>query len=196
MSISIEMRRLALLLAATLLLMVLAGCGLTAPRSSDGFADLDSLGLRDTDRVISLSIGPSLLRFAARHLDEDEDEVRDLLNGLDGVRIRVYEVTGDSRRVAGRMDTMSQRLQADGWEPVMLVRRQEEQAHMLLRMADGRVCGMTVLVLDDESEAVIVNLMGEIDPQHFEDVMVALDVDAGGVDRLEIADEDRLHAEG
>ena len=196
MSISIDMRRLAFLLAATLLLMVLAGCGLTAPRSSDGFADLDSLGLRDTDRVISLSIGPSLLRFAARHLDEDENEVRDLLNGLDGVRIRVYEVTGDSRRVAGRMDAMSQRLQADGWEPVMLVRRQEEQAHMLLRMADGRVCGMTVLVLDDESEAVIVNLMGEINPQHFEDLMVTLDVEAGGIDRLEIADEDRLHAEG
>ena len=196
MSISIEMRRLALLLAATLLLMVLAGCGLTAPRSSDGFADLDSLGLRDTDRVISLSIGPSLLRFAARHLDEDEDEVRDLLNGLDGVRIRVYEVTGDSRRVAGRMDAMSQRLQADGWEPVMLVRRQEEQAHRLLRMSDGRVCGMTGLVLDDESEAVIVNLMGEINPQHFEDLRVTLDVEAGGIDRLEIADEDRLHAEG
>ena len=171
-------------------LLILTGCGITAPRGNDGFADLDSLGMQDTDRVISLSIGPALLRFAARHMDDDEAEVRDLLQSLDGVRIRVYEVNGDSQRVAGRMDHMSQKLQADGWEPVMLVRKEDEQAHMLLRTVDDRICGMTVLVLDGETEAVVINLMGEINPQHFSDVMVALDVDAGGVEDVEVATED------
>lgn len=185
MSTWTEHRRfLACLLAAGLLL--LGGCGITAPRGNEGFADLDSLGMLDTDRVISLSIGPTLLRFAASHMDEDEGEVRDLLRSLDGVRIRVYEVNGDSQRVAGRIDNMSRRLQSDGWEPVMLVRKEDEQAHMLLRMADNRICGMTVLVLDGESEAVVINLMGEISPEHFGDVMVALDVDAGGVDEVEV----------
>ena len=52
-----------------LLALALGGCGLTAPRSNPGFADLDSLGLADTDRVLTLSIGPALLRFAARHVE-------------------------------------------------------------------------------------------------------------------------------
>ena len=158
----------------------LGACGITAPRSSDGFADLDSLGLADTDRVLTLSIGPALLRFAASHV-EDDPEVRDLLRGLDGVRIRIYEIDGDAVRVASRMENMSRKLQTGGWEQVMLVRSEDEQAHMLMKVADDRICGMTVLVTDGESEAVVINLMGEINPRHFGDVMVALDVDAAGV---------------
>lgn len=182
------MGRLLIVLAVALSLLTTA-CGITAPRSSDGYADLDSLGLFDTDRVISLSIGPTLLGFAARHIDDDEPEVRELLRSLDGVRIRIYEVDGDATRVAGRMDRMSRDLQQDGWEPIMLVRQEDEQAHMLVRIVDGRMCGMTVLVLDGESEAVVVNLMGTFEPEQFGQMMAALDVDAGGVDHIEVAED-------
>jgi len=161
-------------LAAALLL---SACGLTAPRSSDGFADLDSLGIADTDRVFALSVGPALLRFAAAHV-EDDPETQALLRSLDGVRIRVYEIEGEPARVAARMDRMSDKLQKDGWEPVMLVRSEGDQTHMLVKLVGGRVRGMTVLVCDGESEAVVINLMGEIQPEQFSGVMVALDVDA------------------
>jgi hypothetical protein len=140
--------------------------------------------MADTDRVLSLSLGPTVLRFAASHVDDDP-EVRDLLRSLDGIRVRIYEVTGDVSRVAGRMDRMSAKMQDDGWEPVMLVRDEGETVYMLLRTIDGRIHGMTVMVMDDQSEAVIVNLMGEIEPERFSDVMVALDVD--GVDEVEVA---------
>jgi hypothetical protein len=162
----------------------LGACGITAPRSSEGFADLDSLGLADTDRVLTLSIGPALLGFAASHV-EDDPEVRDLLRGLTGVRIRIYEIDGDAARVASRMAQMSRKLQAGGWEQVMLVRSDDEQAHMLMKVADDRICGMTVLVSDGDSEAVVINLMGEIRPRQFGDVMVALDVDAAGAQQLQ-----------
>ena len=178
---------------AMLLLTGLTACGLTAPRSNDGFADLDSLGMFDTDRVISLSIGPTLLHFAANSVLTDA-EVRDLLRSLDGVRVRVYEVDGDAQKVAGRMQRMSERLQQDGWEPVMLIQQEDEQAHMLLRMDGDQIRGMTVLVLDGEDEAVIVNLMGEIQPDQFSDVMVALEVDAGDVDEVEVESRDALVA--
>lgn len=163
------------------LLILLTACGLTAPRSNEGYADLDSLGVSDTDRVLNLSIGPSLLHFAAKHID-DEPETQALLRSLDGVRIRIYEIEGDADRVARRMTRMSSGLEEDGWEPVMTVRAKGETVHMLLRMDEDRICGMTVLVSDGDSEAVIVNLMGDIKPEQFSDVMVALDVDAAGVE--------------
>ena len=78
------------------LAVLLSACGLTAPRSSEGYANLESLGVRDTDSVMTLSLGPSVLRFAASHID-DEPEVRDLLKSLDGVRIRIYEIDGERR---------------------------------------------------------------------------------------------------
>jgi hypothetical protein len=174
------------LLIAVGLSVTLVACGLTAPRSSDGYADLESLGMRDTDKVMTLSIGPALLRFAAGHVDDDP-ETRDLLKNLDGVRIRIYEINGDAGRVAMRIDNMSRHLQEDGWESVMLIREEDEATHMLLRVVDEQICGMTVLVSDGDSEAVVINLMGEIKPRQFGDVMLALDVDAPGVEEVQPA---------
>ena len=143
--------------------------------------------MRDTDRVINISIGPTLLHFAAGFID-DEPETRDLLRSLDGVRVRIYEIDGDASRVAQRISAMSEHLQDDGWAPVLLVREEGEEIHMLMRVVDGQICGMTVLVSDGESEAVVVNLMGEIRPQQFSDVMIALDVDAPGVNDVQVAE--------
>ncbi len=184
---STSTRNLARAALAALLALLLAACGLTAPRSSDGYADLDSLGLTDTDLVMSLSLGPAVLGFAARHV-EDDPETEALLRDLDGVRIRIYEVDRNPDRVAGRMARMARDLQADGWEPVMLVQREGEQVHMLLRVVDGAIHGMTVLVLDGESEAVVINLMGDIHPDRFGDVMVAMDIDHPGVEQVRVAD--------
>jgi hypothetical protein len=174
------------LLSITSLAIALSACGLTAPRSNDGYADLESLGMRDTDKVMTLSIGPTLLRFAASHVDDDP-EVRELLKALDGVRIRIYEINGDTGRVAARIDNMSRHLQDDGWEPVMLIREEDEATHMLLRTVDGQIRGMTVLVSDGESEAVVINLMGEIKPQQFGEVMLALDTDMPGIEDVQPA---------
>jgi len=174
------------LLFVTGLSALLGACNLTAPRSSAGYADLDSLGVRDVDNVLTLSIGPALLRFAASHVD-DEPEVKALLKSLDGIRIRIYEIDGDAGRIAGRMSAMSGRLQDDGWEPVLSINQGDEATHMLLRLVDGRVRGMTVLVSDGTSEAVVINLMGDIRPEQFGDVMLALDVDTPGIETVERA---------
>ncbi len=162
-------------LAAAGLALVLAGCGFTAPRSSEGFADLDSLGILDVDNTLTLSIGPTLLRLAAKHTGEDP-ETQAILAGLDGVRVRVYEIDGDPIAVAGRVDRMGLRLQDQGWEPVALVREAGETTVMLIKAHGARIAGLTVLSAD-EHEAVVVNVMGDLRPEMFADTMVALDMD-------------------
>jgi hypothetical protein len=174
------------LLMALFLSLSLGACGLTAPRSSDGYADLESLGMWDVDNVMTLSIGPALLRFAAVHIDDDP-ELKGLLKSLDGVRIRIYEIDGDAGRVANRIDTMSTHLQEDGWESVLSIRQGGEATHMLLRVIDQQISGMTVLVSDGDSEAIVINLMGDIKPEQFGDVMVALDVDSPETQAVELA---------
>jgi hypothetical protein len=71
----------------------------------------------------------------------------------------------------------------------MLVRDRDEQAHMLVRLDGDRICGMTVLVSDGDQEAVVINLMGDIQPQQFGGVMAALEVDAAGVADVEPRDQ-------
>lgn len=166
----------------------LGACGLTAPRSSAGYANLESLGMWDVDNVMTLSFGPALLRFAAIHIDDDP-ELKALLKSLDGVRIRIYEIDGDASRVANRISTMSRHLQEDGWEPVLSMREGKEASYMLLRVVDQRVRGMTVLVSDGDAEAVVINLMGEIKPEQFGEIMVALDADSPETEAVGLAVE-------
>jgi hypothetical protein len=161
--------------SAAVLVLTLSACGFTAPRSNDGYANLDSPGMADTDRTMSLSLGPTMLHFAARFLDDDP-ETQILLRSLDGVRIRIYEVHGDSGRVTENFEHMGNKLDKDGWEPVMLVREEDELVQMYAKASDTGIQGLTIVSADDE-EVVIVNVMGDIDPRYYRDVMVALDVD-------------------
>ena len=166
--------------------LAVSACGLTAPRSGPGFADLESPGVWDTDRQMALSIGPTLLRLAARHV-EDDPEVQALLRSLDGVRIRIYEIDGDASRVARRIDAMQAHLEDDGWVPLMLVRERDERTQLMLKTSHGVNHGLTLISSDGESEAVIINLIGELRPELFSDVMVALDIEEGGAQHVEVA---------
>lgn len=162
-------------LALALTAFVLSSCGITAPRGNEGFANLDSPGIADTDRTISLSLGRTTLRFAARFLD-DEPETQALLRSLDGVRIRIYEVDGDTGRIAHNFERMGSKLSRDGWEPVMLVHDDDELVQMYARHSGKAMCGLTIVSADDD-EVVVVNIMGDIEPERFDDVMVALNVE-------------------
>lgn len=155
--------------------LYLTACGITAPRSSDGFANLDSPGMADTNRTMSISLGPTVLRFAARFLDDDP-ETQALLRSLDGVRVRIYEVHGDNERIAQSFEKMGNKLDNDGWQPVMLVREEGELVQMFAKPSGAGIQGLTIVSADDE-EVVVVNVMGDIDPAYYSDVMVALQVD-------------------
>jgi hypothetical protein len=167
-------QRVKLLLTLAMVLM-LAGCGITAPRNNDGYANLDSPGMNETNRTMALSLGPTVLHFAARYMDDDP-ETQALLRSLEGVRIRIYEVSGDTDKIARNFENMGQKLGDDGWNPIMLVREEGELVQMYAKTGDDRILGLTIVSADDE-EVVIVNVMGDIDPAQYTEVIVALDVD-------------------
>jgi hypothetical protein len=52
-------------------------------------------------------------------------------------------------------------------------------------------CGLPVLVSDGATEAVVINPMGEIRPQQFSDVMVALDVDTPGAETVQLVGSEK-----
>jgi hypothetical protein len=164
-----------LMTALILIALVLSSCGITAPRGNEGYANLDSPGMADTDRTMSVSLGKTTLRFAARFLDE-EPETQALLRNLDGVRIRIYEVNGDTDRIVHKFERMGKKLSKDGWQPVMLVNEDDEMVQMFAKSSVSGMQGLTIVSADDE-EVVVVNVMGDIEPEYFGDVMVALNVD-------------------
>ncbi len=165
-----------LALSLGLMVLLLSSCGITAPRGNEGYANLDSPGMNDTDRTMTISLGPTVLWFAAKFLD-DEPETQALLRSLDGVRIRIYEVDedADTDRIANNFIHMGDKLLEDGWDPVMLIREEGELTQMYMKSSGKGIKGLTIVSADDE-EVVVINVMGDIDPVYFQDVMLALNV--------------------
>jgi hypothetical protein len=165
---------------ALTLVLALSGCGVTAPQRSAGYADLDGLSWRDVDRTISLSLGPTVLRLVAAGIDDDP-KARELVRSLDGVRVRAYQIDGDPAAVSEDLDAMSNQLKEGGWEPVVRVRQGGETAHVLMKLEQGRIAGLTVLA-SDSLEVVLVNVMGELQPELFSEAMAAMEVRVPPID--------------
>ena len=154
------------------LVWALAGCGMTAPRDSQGFADLGSLGLFDFRNTMNLSVGPTLLRFAARQV-EDDPEIQAVLSGLDGVRLRRYEIRRNPDQVSARLTAMSEKLEGNGWQEVVRVLEEDEEVHVLVRQRGETIEGVTVLTLEG-TEVTVINVMGELRPRNLPQLTHAL----------------------
>ena len=100
------------------------------------------------------------------------------MRSLDGVRIRIYEVDedADTDRIANNFIHMGDKLLEDGWDPVMLIREEGELTQMYMKSSSRGISGLTIVSADDE-EVVVINVMGDIDPVYYRDVMLALNVD-------------------
>jgi hypothetical protein len=152
-------------LAALGLVVILTGCGMTAPSGNPGFADVDPPSGRGLSTDIALSLGPRLLRLAAAQID-DEPETQELLRSLDGVRVTVWQLSPEADRLIleEQMVAASSTLTADAWEQVVRVRDGTEVVYVLIKPGDESIAGLAVFVLDD-AEFVFVNVMGQLNPE-------------------------------
>jgi hypothetical protein len=183
-----------LTLAATLALL-LAGCGITGNyRSDPGYAEFDSPGALDTNREFGLSLG-SLPLGLARFVLDDDPELGPLLRELRAVRVYIYDVERDAEEVAQRLQAMRSELVANGWMTIVTVREDDENVSVLLQPAEhGRNGnrGLAVMV-QDRSDVVLVNLIGNVRLDRFAEYMIDLEVEVPHIEIDPETLEARVH---
>ncbi len=165
-----------------ILAAALAGCGISGNlRGEPGYARLDS-PMADMDRVMAISLGPLPLRLARTLTRNSDPDAAAVLEGLKAVRVYIYE-TGEGFDRVG-LNRVARQLVNQGWEPVVAVREDGDQAHVLVRTRGAdRIEGMVVIAADGD-ELVMVNLIGLINPAMFNHYMDELEIPAPAVEVL------------
>lgn len=146
--------------------VVAAGCA-TGPVRAQGSFDFATIPGIDTEPTVDINLNAAMLGFVTAAAGASgESEAADLLAGIEGIRVRVYEDIRDADAVVDFIDQASTALEREGWQRAVYVHDDGDRVHMYLRFSDdqARVAGMTVMIADD-SDAVFMNLSGEIDPQ-------------------------------
>lgn len=163
----------------TLLLALAAAAGhAQALESLPGYVPIEKLGLFPPDKLsVEINLVGPMLHMAAAATKSEDPAFSALLAGLKSIRVQVYPLKGvDAAAIKAKVDGAARWLEARGWQSTMKVRDQGQEAYIYLKETNGKVEGLTLLSFDPKGEAVIVNIVGKIDPAQLGSIAQGLNV--------------------
>ena len=151
-------------------------------KSSAGQVDFNSFMPTETGRVVQITVGPVLLKFAAMVASFEEPEAAKLLRSIKHIRVNVVELDRSNRDDAvSKIAEVKAHLKSEGWAPTVQVREsgQKEAVDVYIKLgADDTIEGIVVTVIDGDKEAVFVNVVGNIKADQIAALCESLDIDA------------------
>jgi phosphoribosylanthranilate isomerase len=145
-----------------------------------GYVNFGDLTATYGEPKITINLGGTMLNFVGMMSSKESPETSEMISKLKGIRVQVYGTEklaeGTSLDAAmSQFNTVKGHLKSDGWEPVVSINEDDERVLVYMKMEQGNMEGMTVMVVNDE-EAVFVNIIGQLNPAELGKVMESFDV--------------------
>jgi hypothetical protein len=153
------------------LLALLGACALlsaNAANPSPGFVDLGKFSPPTGGaEFVEVQINGNLISMAARLAEKSEPQVADLLRGLHLIRVNVIGLNDDNRaEMEKRVKAIRGELDTQKWERLVTAQKDKEDVGVYLKTrGEEAVEGLVVTVIEDNKQAVFVNIVGDIKPE-------------------------------
>jgi hypothetical protein len=132
-----------------------------------GYFPLEELALFAEGGVeIEVDLKGPMIQMMAAAAEEQEPEFGELASQLQRIRVRVGTLRGDDKAgVKAEFYRAIRQLEAAGWESMVRVDEEDEFVRVFVKQGTERIQGLTVLVNEGFEEGVLVNIVGDLDPQ-------------------------------
>ena len=149
----------AALAAATMMTAVQAASG-------DGLIDLGKFTPTPGAQFVEVNINSNLIAMVTNFAKKAEPEVAEILQGLKSIRVNVLGLNEDNREeIQERIAAVRSQLDKSGWDRVVTVIDKADDVGVYIKTKGADVVeGVVVTVLSGKSEAVFVNIVGDIRP--------------------------------
>jgi len=141
-----------------------------------GYVDFGDLSATYGEPKITINLGGTMLNFVGMMSSEESPETSEMISKLKGIRVQIYSLDENVDAAVNQFGKTKSALKSSGWEPIVQINEDDEQVLVYMKMEEGHVEGMTVMVVDEE-EAVFVNIIGQLNPAELGKVMDSFDVD-------------------
>lgn len=114
--------------------------------------------------VSEVTLNKNMLGFAAKFMNRKEDaEVKQLIDGLDGIYIRNYEFDKPGEYAPEEVERLRASLTGGDWMPLVRERDRKsgESSDVMIRMVNGESHGLFVLSAE-KKEVSVVLILGKI----------------------------------
>lgn len=150
-------------------------------KSADGYVNFNSFLPSKSGDVVEITIGSTLLKFAAMVAKYEEPAAAQLLRSIKHVRINVVELDRSNRAdAASKLADVRKGLKSKGWVRTITVRENDPRQHVdvyIKSSDDDTIEGVVVTVLDENKEAVFVNVVGNIKAEQIARLCERFEVD-------------------
>lgn len=170
------MRSLLRSLAITTAALLLTSAAVAA---RPGYADFGPLVPAEGHEFVEVELDGGLLKLASMFLDKHDPEIGKLVANLERVRVNVVGLDDTNRAsTTERVEAVRRALAEQGWKRVVTVKEQQggDVAVFLQQDAEGVIQGLVVTVIEGSSEAVFVNIVGEVRPEQVAAIGERLDL--------------------
>ncbi|MFZ1011719.1 MAG: DUF4252 domain-containing protein [Terracidiphilus sp.] len=126
------------------------------------------LAARASD-VTEVTLGKNMLAFAAKFMhdkDDENDNVRQLIEGLDGIYVRDYQFDKEGEYSVDQLDQLRKSFGTPEWQPIVHEheRKSGETTDILMKVVNGENKGMFILSAEPR-DLTIVLILGPIRPE-------------------------------
>lgn len=124
-----------------------------------------TLAARASD-VTEVTLSKDMLNFAAKFMDKDDAEGRQLIQNLDGIYVRTYEFEKDGAVTPEEFEQIRAHYETSEWTPMVheRERKNHEITDVMMKQVNGETRGLLVLA-DEPTELTIVLILGPIKPE-------------------------------
>src|SRR5262249_461901 len=117
-------------------------------------------------QTVDVNLDERLMHLAARVFndkDEDEREVKKMINGLKGIYVKSYEFDTEGQYTPADLEIIRTQLRAPGWTRLVNVTRKKDGIIGVYLLFNGDAVGGLAVLHTDDKELTVVNIVGPVD---------------------------------
>jgi hypothetical protein len=147
-----------------------------------GYIDFGNLTSVYGEPKVEINLGKAMLGFVGGAAEAEDPEAASLIKNLKSVRVLIYDIVHDADEALKTVDRVTRDIQKDGWETVVSVNEENEKVRIYAKMSGDLIDGLVVMAVDEKrkgngkSEAVFINIIGQLDPEQVGRVTKRLDI--------------------
>lgn len=148
--------------------------------SPAGYVDFGHFEAEVGEQYVEVDINKSLLKLAAVFAKHEDPEIAKLIGSLERVRVNVIGMNDDNRAEAtGHIESIRADLDQAGWARVVSVREKagDNVVVFLRQNGDESIQGVVVSVIGQDGEAVLVNIVGDVQLEQIARIGARLDIE-------------------
>lgn len=117
-------------------------------------------------QFVEVNINSNLITMVTNFAKKAEPEVAEVLQGLKSIRVNVLGLTDENRtEIQEKITQVRSHLEKGGWDRVVTVMDKADDVGVFIKTKGADVVeGLVVTVLSGKSEAVFVNIVGDLRP--------------------------------